>query len=109
MQLIVTCSVSLNLFFTVRNVFLVVISHNSFIFTGLLPSLDNELATKAELVELKGLTFRQAVIPVDTMTSSENKDGQTDNNNMNIDESSEISVNMPTSGGIRRISKNSQT
>ena len=108
MQLIVTCSVSLNLFFTMRNVFLVVISHNSFIFTGLLPSLDNELATKAELVELKGLTFRQAVIPVDTMTSSENKDGQTDNNNMNIDESSEISVNMPTSGGIRRISKNSQ-
>ena len=68
MQLIVTCSVSLNLFFTIRNVFLVVISHNSFIFTGLLPSLDNELATKAELVELKGLklyinSYRDLYIP----------------------------------------------
>ncbi|KAL7543433.1 hypothetical protein ACHAXR_012709 [Thalassiosira sp. AJA248-18] len=72
----------------------------------LLPILDNEIATKDELVALKDLTFRQTVIPVDSMLSSENKDGFTDTKN--IDDSTEISVNMPDqSGGLRRIVKNS--
>mmetsp|Transcript_1351 Transcript_1351/g.2442 ORF Transcript_1351/g.2442 Transcript_1351/m.2442 type:complete len:751 (+) Transcript_1351:138-2390(+) len=73
----------------------------------LLPILDYELATKDELVALKDLTFRQTVIPVDSMLPPENKNGYTDSKN--IDDSSEISINMPdsSSGGIRRIVKSS--
>mmetsp|Transcript_27547 Transcript_27547/g.59218 ORF Transcript_27547/g.59218 Transcript_27547/m.59218 type:complete len:1496 (+) Transcript_27547:194-4681(+) len=73
----------------------------------LLPILDNELATKDELVALKDLTFRQTVISVDSVLSPENKKGDTDSKT--IDDSSEISVNMPDagSGGIRRIVKSS--
>ena len=73
----------------------------------LLPILDNELATKDELVALKDLTFRQTVIPVDSMLPPENKNGYTDSKH--IDDSSEISINMPdsSSGGIRRIVKSS--
>ena len=73
-----------------------------------MPVLDNELATKDELVALKELTFRQAVIPVESILSSDNRDDGT--SAKNIDDSSEISVNMPDSGGgIRRIVRNAST
>eukprot|EP00581_Thalassiosira_minuscula_P014765 CAMPEP_0183721460 /NCGR_PEP_ID=MMETSP0737-20130205/13729_1 /TAXON_ID=385413 /ORGANISM="Thalassiosira miniscula, Strain CCMP1093" /LENGTH=1599 /DNA_ID=CAMNT_0025951471 /DNA_START=195 /DNA_END=4994 /DNA_ORIENTATION=+ len=77
---------------------------------GLLPVLDNELATKDELVALKDLTYRQTVVP-DSVSRSVNINGGTSTDNNSIDDSSEISINMPDSGGgcIRRIVKNSSS
>ena len=71
---------------------------------GLLPILDHEAATKDELVALKDLTFRQTVIPADSIFSPESKDGSSDIKA--IDESAEMSINMPDqSGGLRRVVK----
>jgi len=72
----------------------------------LLPILDNEIATKDELVALKALTYRHAVMPMDEIPSTNNADGSADVNNIN--ERSEIFVNMPDpKGHIRRIVKSS--
>ena len=71
----------------------------------LLPILDNELASKDELVALKDLTFRQTVISVDSMMPSSNNHDGTDAQ-QSIDESTEISVNVPDrGGGMRRVIK----
>jgi len=78
----------------------------------LLPVLDNEVAIKNELVALKDLTFRQTVISVDSMvpptaTDSTNNDNDGDmDDGQQIDESNEISINMPDQrGGMRRVVK----
>jgi len=72
----------------------------------LLPVLDNELATKDELVALKALTYRHAAMPMDSIQATNNADGSTDVNN--FDDGSEIFVNMPDAKGhIRRIVKSS--
>ena len=71
----------------------------------LLPILDNDLARKDELVALKDLTFRQTVISVDSMMPSSNNHDGTDAQ-QSIDESTEISVNVPDRGeGMRRVIK----
>ena len=73
----------------------------------MLPILDNEIATKDELIALKDLTFRQTVTPVESMLPPESKEGYTSSK---IDESSEISVNMPDpKSGLRRIAKSFPT
>ncbi len=72
----------------------------------LLPILDNEIATKDELVALKSLTYRHAMMPMASIPTSTNKDGIADVKN--IDDRSEIVVNMPDhSGHIRSIVKSS--
>jgi len=78
----------------------------------LLPVLDNEVAIKNELVALKDLTFRQTVISVDSMvpptaTDSTNNDNDGDmDEGQKIDDSNEISINMPDQrGGMRRVVK----
>jgi hypothetical protein len=72
----------------------------------LLPILDNEIATKDELVALKSLTYRHAMMPMDSIPTSTTEDGIADVKN--IDDRSEIVVNMPDpSGHIRSIVKSS--
>ena len=79
----------------------------------LLPLLDNDLATKDELVALKELTFRNTVVSMDSMlppptTADKGRDdGGAKIDAPHIDDSAEISINMPDqrSGGIRRVVK----
>jgi len=77
----------------------------------LLPVLDNEVAIKNELVALKDLTFRQTVISVDsivplTATDNTNNDNGGMDEGQTIDDSNEISINMPDQrGGMRRVIK----
>lgn len=75
----------------------------------LLPLLDDAIATKDELVALKSLTFRQAVIPSEQFTSiAENNVSGDNENEVQVDASNEISVNMPDQAkGLRRVVKTS--
>ncbi|KAL7497903.1 hypothetical protein ACHAWT_007083 [Skeletonema menzelii] len=80
---------------------------------SLLPMLDNELATKDELVALKDFTFRLTVIPTESLSaapvSSQNEsDNMAEGESIVIDTAAEISVSTPSkAGGLRRIRKNS--
>lgn len=73
----------------------------------LLPILDNVIATKDELVALKSLTYRHAVMSMDSIPYTKHEEGISDVES--IDDRSEIYVNMPRSKGnnIRRIVKDS--
>jgi hypothetical protein len=80
---------------------------------NLLPVLDNELATKDELVALKDFTFRLTVIPTESLAASasakkhrEHTDDEGES--IVIDTAAEISVNTPSkAGGLRRVQKDS--
>lgn len=80
---------------------------------NLLPVLDNELATKDELVALKDFTFRPTVIPTESLTgapaSSQNgSETLAEGEGIVIETAAEISVTTPSkAGGLRRIVKSS--
>ena len=81
---------------------------------SLLPFLDDELATKDELVALKDFTFRLTVIPTESLTAAsatvknDNENTDDEGENIVIDTAAEISVNTPSkAGGLRRIQKDS--
>jgi hypothetical protein len=82
---------------------------------NLLPVLDNELATKDELVALKDFTFRLTVIPTESLVASASVSPNNNSKNIDdegesivIDTAAEISVNTPNkAGGLRRIQKDS--
>ena len=78
----------------------------------LLPVLDNELATKDELVALKDFTFRLTVIPTESAAAvAASSQQQVENinderENLVIDAAAEISVSTPSkAGGLRRIQR----
>ena len=78
---------------------------------SLLPMLDNELATKDELVALKDFTFRLTVIPTESRKAApvpSQNDSEAEGESIVIDTTAEISVSTPSkTGGLRRVQKNS--
>lgn len=80
---------------------------------NLLPVIDNELATKDELVALKDFTFRLTVIPTESLTgattvSQNDNENKIEGESIVIDTAAEISVSTPSkAGGLRRIEKSS--